>query len=170
MGGVRFHLTYLVLLVIIVRGGFAIAMLDNLDADPDAYGLIARGIAAGGGVSTINPAGQTQPTAFRPPAYPWLLSWSVRDGELWRPGVAGLHVALAAATAALTFLVTERLTDRRGSLVRRGVGDHRAVAAVVVDLDNDRDARGHVGHRGVVGLAPRPASTLGHGGGGWVWF
>ncbi len=111
----------LVLLALLIRGGFAAATIDNLRADPDAYALIARGIAAGGGVSVIDADGQTRPTAFRPPAYPWLLSWLVIDGRLWLAGVAGLHVLLAVVTAGLTFDVAARIGGRRSGWIAAGL-------------------------------------------------
>ena len=111
----------LIFLVVMLRGGFAIATAPNLRADPDAYALIARGIAAGGGVSTVDQLGQTHPTAFRPPAYPWLLSWLVVDGELWLPGVALLHLVLGVLTAVLTYAVADRIGGPRCGWVAAGL-------------------------------------------------
>ncbi|MDX1925923.1 MAG: phospholipid carrier-dependent glycosyltransferase [Pirellulaceae bacterium] len=83
----------------------------DMNADPDSYARIATTLAKTGTLGFEGEAGPS-PTAFRPPLYPWLLSWFVVDGQVARAGVAGLHLLLGCATVALTFLIGVRLRLR----------------------------------------------------------
>ena len=77
--------------------GFAVADQYGsplVDADPEAR-VLERAIM--------------QPTAYRPPLYPWLLSWFVRDGQLSPVSIAVLHVCLGMATVLLVMFVAQRL-------------------------------------------------------------
>ena len=92
----------------IVRGGMLIFGAD-FETDPDAYRIIAETLAIHGGYGLPTEAGSWRPTAFRPPLYPWMLSWGVRGGSLI--GVAGgvLHFVLGMATVTLAGSVASRL-------------------------------------------------------------
>jgi hypothetical protein len=50
-----------------------------------------------------------RPTAYRPPLYPWLLSWFVDRGRLNLIAVAVTHLWLGLASVGLTFAIASRL-------------------------------------------------------------
>lgn len=77
-------------------------------ADPDSYSRLAVNWATTGTFG-FEGEGGVSPTAFRPPLYPWLLSWFVRGGELPRSAVACLHLTLGCITVTLTYLIGCRL-------------------------------------------------------------
>ena len=97
----------------------------SLQQDPDAYVALSQGWAASGSYALISNASsetnsdsdsKIKTTAYRPPLYPWVLSWLTRhqfrnDGswtmELSRFAVAALHWILGIATAILTMQITQ---------------------------------------------------------------
>ncbi|MEM6470370.1 MAG: hypothetical protein AAF802_12510 [Planctomycetota bacterium] len=89
--------------------------------DPDAYRSIASTIAERGVFGLIDDNGTANSTVFRPPLYPWLLSFCVDgNGTVWNR-VATLHIAMSTLMAIATFLAAQRLigslqsdSDRRG--------------------------------------------------------
>ncbi len=83
----------------------------DLNADPDSYARIATTLAKTGTLG-FEGEGGASPTAFRPPLYPWLLSWFVYDGQVARTAVAGLHLLLGCGTVTLTFLIGQKLSLR----------------------------------------------------------
>ena len=83
----------------------------DMNADPDSYARIATTLANTGTYGFEGESGAS-PTAFRPPLYPWMLSWFVVDGQVSRVAVAGLHLLLGCATVALTFLIGVKLRLR----------------------------------------------------------
>jgi hypothetical protein len=85
----------------------------SLAADPDAYRALAEGWSSSGTFGRAAPDGMVTATAYRPPLYPWLLSWFVGNGSLWLPGVAVLHVLLGCVTSLLTWDIARRLTQAR---------------------------------------------------------
>ncbi len=85
--------------------------LNDLNADPDSYARLAVAWANSGTFGFESETG-VSPTAFRPPLYPWLLSWFVWNGQLVRVAVAALHVLLGCATVGLTFLIGRNLQLR----------------------------------------------------------
>src|SRR3954464_4015029 len=75
----RWVLAGLLVFTLVVRGGVLWAMRGNLGQDPDAYREIAENLIVHGefalGKSTPQAAeGEPQPTAYRPPLYPVVLS------------------------------------------------------------------------------------------------
>ncbi|MFG0254856.1 MAG: phospholipid carrier-dependent glycosyltransferase, partial [Rhodopirellula sp. JB053] len=101
----------LVIAVVVIRGGFVVAKFDSLNDDPDAYRVIAETLSQTGVFGL--PTGDTdaRPTAFRPPLYPWLLSWFVGDdGQLPNLAPALLHLLLGGITVVLTWDIARRLT------------------------------------------------------------
>lgn len=105
--------------VLVVRGvvaGLAVTgdgPLGWLGGDPDAYRLIAETLATTGTFGIPVVGNGVDPTAFRPPLYPWLLSWLAFEaggpgGEPWQRlslvAVAVLHSVLGAITAVATML------------------------------------------------------------------
>ncbi|TWU60201.1 hypothetical protein Poly51_04760 [Rubripirellula tenax] len=91
---------YVFFAAILVRGGVAGVCLAQFREDPDAYRAIATTLSQSGVFGLTGPDGGTRPTAFRPPLYPYLLSWTTSDVV----PVAVLHTLLGAATAVMVFL------------------------------------------------------------------
>ena len=103
----------LVLFAIALRGGMCYWNFDQFQQDPDAYRAIAQTLAETGVFGITDSEGQGKPTAFRPPLYPYLLSWMMRDGELSRWMVAVLHTLLGTLTVWLTALTGQSLLGRK---------------------------------------------------------
>ncbi|KLU01263.1 putative transmembrane protein [Rhodopirellula islandica] len=115
-----------VALAFLVRGSIVLAKLDSLDADPDAYRVIAETLAQTGTFGLMGEGGVATPTAFRPPLYPWLLSFFVNaDGHLASAWVAVLHVCLGVLTVGLTWDIARRWWSDRAAWI--------AAALVTVD-------------------------------------
>lgn len=109
---------------------------DSLAADPDAYVAIAQTLSQTGIFGIVDAAGQPRATAFRPPLYPWLLSWLIIDGQLSRLAVAALHVLLAVVTSCFVVQTIRRLAERFGSDPDPERTDRLAIiAAVLVAID-----------------------------------
>lgn len=87
----------------LVRLIFLYLFRDNLSADPDAYRQIAEAIVNEGVYGQRFGDGPLQPTAFRPPLYPLLLTFFVWQGTLSLKAVAILHWACGVATLFFTF-------------------------------------------------------------------
>ena len=112
-----------------MRSIVAIVGIDALDADPDAYRAIAETLSSTGvfGLSESAPGGElvANPTAFRPPLYPYLLSWLTSEHKLQSVWVAVFHVFLGVATAVLTSLTCASLFEGgrigRSSLLASGL-------------------------------------------------
>lgn len=84
---------------------------DSLYMDPDAYRALATTWRETGTYGRSDPAGTPVPTAYRPPLYPWVLSWFPatfgKETERW--WVLGLHGILGIATCMATFAIGKRL-------------------------------------------------------------
>ncbi len=108
-------------LALVLRGAVAFANLANFDADPDAYRALAESFAQSGVFGLIGADDTPLPTAFRPPLYPYVLSWLVNEGRLASVSVAVLHVLLGALTVVMTYLAAQRMLpaafSRRGGIV-----------------------------------------------------
>jgi 4-amino-4-deoxy-L-arabinose transferase-like glycosyltransferase len=92
------RLIWVVALGMVVRLGVMAPQAGRPLDDPDNYVPLARTLAQGSGL-TIN----GRPTAYRPPLYPIVLAPLVAVlGDRLQWGVFGLHLALGAATIALT--------------------------------------------------------------------
>jgi Dolichyl-phosphate-mannose-protein mannosyltransferase len=96
---------------IVIRSAVSWFGAADMHADPDSYARIATALAKTGTFG-FEVEGGASPTAFRPPLYPWLLSWFVVDGQVARVAVAGLHLLLGCATVMLTFLIGNKLNLR----------------------------------------------------------
>lgn len=92
-----------------IRGLGLFAAGESLADDPDAYARLAVNLAETGVLGFENSDRQVRPTAFRPPLYPWLLSWLVVDGQLSPRSVALLHWLLGVATVWLTYRLAKQL-------------------------------------------------------------
>jgi hypothetical protein len=109
------HSAWIVLVASVVRGIGLWVHRSQLAADPDAYREIARGLTVCKTFGIVSLDSTTHlatasPTAFRPPLYPWILSWLTQpDGALADAAVACLHLSLGVFTVAMTFLVARRM-------------------------------------------------------------
>ncbi|XZE21477.1 hypothetical protein SH449x_001379 [Pirellulaceae bacterium SH449] len=106
----------LVLLISFLIRWIAIAFAsDAFQSDPDAYRSLAIELNATG-IFGLN----SHPTAFRPPLYPWLLSWGVTDvRSLSSLYLTICHASLGAATCLLTWhMVREIILSRKESFAR----------------------------------------------------
>ena len=101
----------LILVAAAIRGSVAWFGFSDLSDDPDSYARLAVAWAKSGTFGFEGEAG-VSPTAFRPPLYPWLLSWFVSDGGVARAAVAVLHVLMGCATVGLTCLIGAKLQLR----------------------------------------------------------
>jgi hypothetical protein len=107
----------LLLFTLIVRGGLLIARFDQLQADPDAYHLIAHNMVRFACFSVDDPtligsrSGEPAPSAFRPPLYPVLLSNLAigKDKIIYWEAIALLHLAMGIATVWITWLIARAL-------------------------------------------------------------
>jgi hypothetical protein len=101
-------------MVLLLRGSVIYFHPQPFAGDPDAYRELAESLSLSGiyGITTTDLP--PKPTAFRPPLYPYLLSWLTpsRSGQLSIPAVAFLHTLLGAMTATLIVWVTSRLVDK----------------------------------------------------------
>jgi len=115
------HFAGIVLIASVVRGAVLFLSQDSLSADPDAYRRIASCLTKFDtfGLESIEASTRmpwATPTAFRPPLYPWMLSWLTdQDGKVANRSVAFLHWALGVATVIGTYSLTRRLLGERGN-------------------------------------------------------
>lgn len=101
----------LLVFALCVRGVVLLIGLSGLQDDPDAYARLARNWSQTGvlGVESADGA-VVVPTAFRPPLYPWLLSWlATGDSQIPVYRIAGLHLLLGCGTVWLTWSIARRL-------------------------------------------------------------
>ncbi|TWU35908.1 hypothetical protein Poly41_36600 [Novipirellula artificiosorum] len=89
---------------------------DQLRQDPDAYKLIAETLSTTGVFGLPSPSDEAanptaKATAFRPPLYPYVLSWLVTDQGLHLGLVGLLHVVLGSVTVACTLSISQTLID-----------------------------------------------------------
>jgi 4-amino-4-deoxy-L-arabinose transferase-like glycosyltransferase len=122
-----------VALVALIRGGVLYAKYDDLKVDHDAYNAIAEGISTTGTFGSLIEStaldGTKQfkvtPSAYRPPLYPWLLSWLTKHdssaaskefplgiSRVSTFAVAVLHWLLGLATCYLAYQVAKALSSR----------------------------------------------------------
>ncbi len=95
-------LMWVFLVALALRGGVAFASIDRFGADPDAYRAIAETLIHHGVFGLAGANDQPQPTAFRPPLYPYVLSWTTTGAG----AVAMLHSVLGAITVVTIFAAT----------------------------------------------------------------
>ncbi|WP_164102324.1 hypothetical protein [Candidatus Laterigemmans baculatus] len=99
----------------VVRGAviaaalLGVGPLDHLGEDPDSYREIAQTLAESGTFGITAEAGPVDPTAFRPPLYPWLLSWGVADGQLGNAAVGLLHWVVGVLTCLGVYATLRRI-------------------------------------------------------------
>lgn len=100
----------LVVLVVVIRSLAGLADWQSLSQDPDSYARLAVTLSKTGIYGFESDQGTVSATAFRPPLYPWLMSWLVGDGKVQPVGVFALHVVLSLAIAGLTTGIADRLS------------------------------------------------------------
>lgn len=107
----RLLLAAVLLVALAVRAGVLFALRANLADDPDAYRQIAESLLQHG-VFAMGHSDHPQPTAYRPPLYPILLSnLAAAEGHtVSLAKVAVLHVLLGVATVWLTWLIARRVS------------------------------------------------------------
>ncbi len=105
----RWPLVLCLLIAGLVRLTVLWAGFDSLSDDPDSYRRLAVHWQVSGVFGFPTEDGGSRPTAYRPPLYPWLLSWFVSDRQLGNLPVAGLHWMMGMATVWLTHVVARRL-------------------------------------------------------------
>lgn len=100
----------LFLLCFCVRWAVLESSSDTFQADPDAYRTLAIELKSTGLFGT-----NSQPTAFRPPLYPWALSFAVDDNHT----LSSAHLkVLHALLGALTCLMAYRLANYAQNLIK----------------------------------------------------
>jgi hypothetical protein len=117
-------LAIVTILAVVLRIVACFELADGIQADPDAYRAIAVTLQQTGTFGLLEADGTARPTAFRPPLYPWLLSWLVRDGALPWVSVVAFHSLLGGMTAVWSSLIGQRL-----------IGPIGVVAGIFVALD-----------------------------------
>lgn len=126
----------LVLLVcVVVRTGVLVTRENAFAADLDAYSAIASTIAQHGVFGLTSAEGVPRAIAFRPPLYPWLLSWTITDGQLSFLGIGSIHVCLALVTVVCVFDLTRRVISRLTGDRSRRCRWIAAFAAGLVTID-----------------------------------
>ena len=119
----------IVVVALLFRGAVCFHDLNTYSADPDAYAAIAETLARTGVFGVTTTGGHTFPTAFRPPLYPFVLSWFLANGKLASAAVAALHTLFGTVTVLCTFLASRSLLPESG----RFRADIVAAGLVVVD-------------------------------------
>ncbi len=107
----RLLLAGVLLFALVLRGGVLWVLRGNLAYDPDAYRQIAENLLRHG-VFAMGTGDTPQPTAYRPPLYPLVLSNLPAAGgqQISLAKVAVLHVLLGVATVWLTWLTARRVS------------------------------------------------------------
>ena len=96
------------LIALAFRLTIQILTLPSLLADRDAYRRLAQTLYATGTFGVLDPQGHPVATAYRPPLYPWLLSWLQGFNSDLLP-IAILHAILGACSVTLTYRIALRL-------------------------------------------------------------
>ena len=96
------------LIALAFRLTIQILTLPSLLADRDAYRRLAQTLYATGTFGVLDPQGYPVATAYRPPLYPWLLSWLQGFNSDLLP-IAILHAILGACSVTLTYRIALRL-------------------------------------------------------------
>lgn len=84
----------------------------SLSQDTDSYLRLAVNLSQSGILGFEDSAGQVTPSAFRPPLYPWLLSWLESDGQIAAAGIAMMNITLGLLAVWLTWSIGQQLRLR----------------------------------------------------------
>ncbi|HBE67444.1 MAG TPA: hypothetical protein DDW52_04775 [Planctomycetaceae bacterium] len=85
---------------------------DSLQVDNDSYLRLAINLAEAGVYGFEDTSGSVTATAFRPPLYPWVLSFGVRDRSVTSLWIGMLHIGLGMWTACMAYLIARQLQIR----------------------------------------------------------
>jgi hypothetical protein len=85
---IKDSLWWVLAIALVVRGGALWFGQADLHDDPDAYTRLATNWSRTGMFGFDAPDGSMQPTAYRPPLYPWLLSWLAVESNVDRQSPA----------------------------------------------------------------------------------
>ena len=116
----------LLLSMVAVRGIALIGLADSYADDPDAYRRIAWTLDQSGTFGLKFGDGDAKPTAYRPPLYPWVLSWLVTDADDADASLPAIRVGLLhwfafAITLWAVYQTGVRLLDRRAAVIACGL-------------------------------------------------
>ncbi len=117
----RDNVWWVLALSLVVRGWTLWSGQASLHDDPDAYARLAVNWSQSGVFGIDAADGSVAPTAYRPPLYPWLLSWFVTSTAGHGSGlsstyVAAFHLLLGLATVAGTWSIARDLRLRYPAL------------------------------------------------------
>lgn len=127
------HLLFAAIALTVVIRGLVIALSPTaFQSDPDAYRAIADTIDQSGVFGLTSPDGIPRAIAFRPPLYPWLLSFCVTDGELSTLAITLLHLTLAVLTSCFVFLATRRYSRLLDPATTDNAADRLGLASSVI--------------------------------------
>lgn len=82
---------------------------ENLQVDTDSYLRLATNWSQSGTYGFEDAAGNVAPSAFRPPLYPWLLSWAESGGVILAVWIAVMNVVLGVTAVWLTWSIGRQL-------------------------------------------------------------
>jgi hypothetical protein len=101
-----------VLIVLLVRSAVLFFGAQGLKDDPDAYRAYAVSWARWGSFGLPDASGIIQPSAYRPPLYPWLLhlmGGALEKDAMAQLAIGSLHLLLGLVTCLLVAVVAGRL-------------------------------------------------------------
>lgn len=124
----RFRIFAIVTLAVVLRGAVCYLNFDSFTGDPDAYRSIAQTLSHQGVFGLTAETGEAKPIAFRPPLYPYLLSWLI-GGQSTNVLIAALHTVMGGLTVLLTILISRQLIDAGR------VGRASQLAGILVSID-----------------------------------
>ncbi len=80
---------------------------DSFEEDTDAYWSLAKSWHATGTFGLVQLDGTAKPTAYRPPLYPWILSWFAGTDAINQLALAVIHLVLGTATCVLGWSIAK---------------------------------------------------------------
>jgi hypothetical protein len=98
-----------VIAFVLIRFVVLIITTDTFVDDPDNYWGLAKSWYTTGTFGLLNADQVAIPTAFRPPLYPWLLSWFANSEVINKPALIAIHLGLGTATCFLCWSIAKVL-------------------------------------------------------------
>jgi hypothetical protein len=98
-------------ILFVIRGATLFVGWESFQGDPDAYRALAATWHDTGTFGRLTEEQFAKPTAYRPPLFPWLLSWvsTAKTGAADAWWIATLHLLFGCATCVLTLDIARRL-------------------------------------------------------------
>lgn len=121
-------------IALFVRAAIVFSSLQHFESDPDAYRAIAQSIAKHAVFGLYSEGLPSRPTAFRPPLYPFLLSFLTSEDSVSTLAVATFHTVLGVVTAVLVYLTVSRVTWNLADPGRIGDSQNSRVAIIAAIL------------------------------------